>query len=276
MLFCGVGIASAPFSPPREGPSTEVTIRQRSDQILTSTAHARLRFAESARPHREPRPQGRILGVERRGQASGVSIVLDADSERWLNELRSQGSIREQAIKRLHGMLHGIARAEGARRRGSLPADIASNFDDLCLQAADDATVAVVVKLDSFRGASRFTSWAYKFAILEVSARLRRLAWSRRRVVMDELSWGRLASPAQGVDRSLEEQELLTRVKQLVETTLSEHQRQVFLAVVAHEIPIDVIAERTGSSRGAVYKTVHDARRKMRNAMVESGLLEAG
>jgi RNA polymerase sigma-70 factor (ECF subfamily) len=204
-----------------------------------------------------------------------VLPTLDPDSARWLAELRGQGPIREQAVARLHDLLHGVARAEAARRRGSLPRDIAGDLDDLCLQAANDAAVAVMRKLDGFRGASRFTTWAYKFAVLEVSVRLRRRAWSARRVALNEVSWGRLADPAQGPERSLEQRELVTMVRRLAETTLTEHQRRVFLAVVGEEIPIDVIAERTGSSRGAVYKTLHDARRRLRDALVGSGLLEA-
>lgn len=204
-----------------------------------------------------------------------MATALDADSTRWLAELRAEGPAREQAVARLHAMLHGVARAEAARRRGSLPGDIAGDLDDLCLQAANDAAVAVLAKLDGFRGASRFTTWAYKFAILEISVRLRRRAWSKRRLDLDEASWGRLAEPSQGPEQSFEESELLSTVRKLVKTTLTEHQRRVFLAVVGEEVPIDVIAERTGSSRGAVYKTLHDARRKLRDAMDGSGLLGA-
>jgi len=203
-----------------------------------------------------------------------MTTALDSDSAQWLADLRSQGSVREQAVGRLHAMLHGVARAEAARRRGSLPDDIAGDLDDLCLQAANDAAVAVLSKLDSFRGASRFTTWAYKFAVLEVSARLRRRSWSHRRVVLDEASWGHLAEPAQVPGGSIDERRLLEAVRNLVETTLTEHQRMIFLAVVGEEIPIDVIAERIGSSRGAVYKTLHDARRKLRHSLRESGLLE--
>ena len=199
--------------------------------------------------------------------------TLDADSARWLSDLRSEGATRERSVARLHAMLHGVARAEAARRRGTLPADIAGDVDDLCLQAANDAAVAVLAKLDGFRGASRFTTWAYKFAILEVSVRLRRRAWSRRRLELDEASWGRLAAPSPGPEHALHERELLDRVRNLVTTTLTEHQRRVFLAVVGEEIPIDVIAERVGSSRGAIYKTLHDARRKLRDALQGAGLL---
>lgn len=196
-----------------------------------------------------------------------MQTTLDADSARWLSELRAEGATRERSVARLHAMLHGIARAEAARRRGTLPSDLAGDLDDLCLQAANDAAVAVLAKLDGFRGASRFTTWAYKFAILEVSVRLRRRAWSTRRLELDEASWGRLATPSPGPEQDFQHRELLDRVRNLVTTTLTEHQRRIFLAVVGEEIPIDVIAERTGSSRGAIYKTLHDARSKLREAM---------
>ena len=204
-----------------------------------------------------------------------MGTMLDSDSARWLEALRSSGPVRDQALGRLHAMLLNIARAEASRRRGSLPAEIAGDIDDLCLQAANDAAVAILGKLADFRGASRFTTWAYKFAVLEVSTRLRRRAWNARRVDLGEVSWGRLIEPSQGPEGSLEERDLLEGVRKLVETTLTDHQRRVFLAVVAEEIPVDVIAERTQSSRGAVYKALHDARRKLRDGMVTAGLLEA-
>jgi RNA polymerase sigma-70 factor (ECF subfamily) len=202
---------------------------------------------------------------------NSMTTELDDDSARWLEELRSQGPLRGQAHSRLHEILHRVTRAEAFRRRDTLPPDVAGDLDDLCLQAANDAVVAVLGKLDGFRGASRFTTWAYKFALLEVSVRLRRRAWSRRRVALDEVSWGHLVDPAHGPERSVEHEELLSTVRQLVESTLTENQRRVFLAVVSEEIPIDVIAERTGSSRGAVYKALHDARRRLRTAMTVVG-----
>ena len=201
--------------------------------------------------------------------------TLDAESARWLSELRAEGATRERSVAKLHAMLHGIARAEAARRRGTLPADLAGDVDDLCLQAANDAAVAVLSKLDGFRGASRFTTWAYKFAILEVSVRLRRRAWSARRLDLNEASWGRLATPSPGPEQAVQHRELLDGVRNLVDTTLTEHQRRIFLAVVGEEIPIDVIAERTGSSRGAIYKTLHDARGKLRDGLRGAGLLGA-
>ena len=196
---------------------------------------------------------------------------LDEESRRWLEDLRAADPARNRALARLHAILLRIARAEANRRRGSLPGDVLADLDDLCTQAANDALSAILRKLDGFRGASRFTTWAYKFAVLEVSVRLRRRAWTTRRVVLDEAAWGRLADPAADVQRSFQEREMLVAVRKAVEETLTEHQRRVFLAVVAEEVPIDVIAERIGSSRGAVYKVVHDARRKLRAVLATAG-----
>ena len=199
---------------------------------------------------------------------------LDEESRRWLEDLRAPDATRNKALVRLHDLLLRISRAEANRRHGSLPSDVLADMDDLCTQAANDALAAIVRKLDTFRGASRFTTWAYKFAVLEVSVRLRRRAWSTRRVVLDEAAWGRLADPTEDVQRSFREREMLMEVRKAVEETLTQHQRSVFLAAVAEEVPIDVIAERIGSTRGAVYKVVHDARRKLRAVLATAGHLE--
>jgi len=202
-------------------------------------------------------------------------MPFDDDSARWLADLRDAGAVRERALARLHAMLLGVARAEAFRRRSSLPTDVAADIDDLSLQAAHDAMTAILAKLDLFRGESRFTTWAYKFAVLEVSVRLRRRAWSTRRVALDDASWGRLAETAPDAERRVEQKLLLEEVRKLVTTTLTDKQRSIFLAVVAEEVPIDVLAERTGTTRGAVYKMLHDARRKLRESLALSGHLEA-
>jgi RNA polymerase sigma-70 factor (ECF subfamily) len=202
-------------------------------------------------------------------------MPYDQESSCWLEELRAPEAVREKALARLHEMLLRVARAEANRRRGSLPDDILGELDDLCTQAANDALVAILRKLDGFRGDSRFTTWAYKFAILEVSVRLRKRAWSSKRVAFDEAAWDRLVDPAADIQRSLGEPELLSAVRKGIQETLTEHLRGVFLAAVVEEVPIDVIAERIGSSRGAIYKVVHDARRKLREALTAAGYLEA-
>jgi RNA polymerase sigma-70 factor (ECF subfamily) len=132
------------------------------------------------------------------------------------------------------------------------------------MQAADDALMAVLRKLDTYRGQSRFTTWAYKFALLEAGVRLRRRAWQDREVVLEPESWTALAERAAGPAERAEEAELLARVIAAIRDDLSPHQRCVLLALAVEGVPIDVLAERLGTTRGALYKTLHDARRKLR------------
>jgi len=207
------------------------------------------------------------------GLPVNAGVRLDGESERWLRRLRAGGSEREQALADLHLLLLRVAHAEAQRRRRALPDPVLADLDDLCLQAANDALVGVTLKLDEFAGRSRFTSWAIKFAIFEISTRLRRHAWRGRRVDLDELGWSRLADPhTPTAQRRAEQQELLGAVRRAVDETLTPRQREVFVAAVVQEIPIDVLAERLGSNRGAVYKTLHDARRKLRVALASAGM----
>jgi RNA polymerase sigma-70 factor, ECF subfamily len=197
----------------------------------------------------------------------------DGESEGWLRRLRADGTEREQALADLHRLLLRVAHAEAQRRRRTLPDPVLADLEDLCLQAADDALLAVTAKLDEFAGRSRFTSWAIKFAIFEISTRLRRHAWRGRRVQLDELAWSRLPDlNTPTAQRRAEQQELLVAVRRAVDEVLTPRQREVFLAAAVQDMPIDVLAERLGSSRGAVYKTLHDARRKLRGALANAGM----
>ncbi|WP_211216189.1 RNA polymerase sigma factor [Patulibacter americanus] len=177
----------------------------------------------------------------------------------------------DRAVAGLHGLLLGGARKEAHRRLGSLPDAVRADLDDLCLQAANDALQAVVGKLDDFRGDSRFTTWAYKFAIFEISTRLRRHAWRGQRVELDDDAWDRLPGVR---DAGAEQRAVLGLVRQGMDEVLSDRQRLVFSTVVLEEVPIDVLAERLSSNRGAIYKTVHDARRKLRAHVEAAGYAE--
>jgi len=105
---------------------------------------------------------------------------LDEESREWLRGLHAEGSAREDAIARLHGLLVRAASFEVARRRPSLPHLRGNDLDDIAHQAADDALVSVLRRLDDYRGDSRFTTWVYKFALLEAAAAMRRRPWHGR------------------------------------------------------------------------------------------------
>lgn len=157
-----------------------------------------------------------------------------------------------------------------AARRGRNATDpTAADRDDMCTQAANDALLAILRKLDTFKGLSRFTTWASKFAMLEVSSRLRRNAWRDRRIEWSDAAWEKLPDAGRAADRELEAEEQFRLLRRAVKQDLTDRQRLVFAAAVVEEIPIDVLAERLGSSRGAIYKTLHDARAKLRGALAE-------
>lgn len=196
----------------------------------------------------------------------------ERENRDWLDALRDRGPAREAAVGRLHGLLLRAARFELSRRRAALSHVRGEELDDLAVQAADDALVSALGKLDDFRGASRFTTWAYKFAIVEAGVKLRRRAWQSREVTLQDGSWEQIADHGRSAQELLESAEVLDRLRVAVDATLTPHQRSVFVALALNGVPIDVIAERTGSSRGALYKTLHDARRKLRTELAAEGL----
>jgi RNA polymerase sigma-70 factor, ECF subfamily len=202
--------------------------------------------------------------------ASGPAV--DADSRRWLEGLRARGARAEAARAELHDLLLRAARFEIKRRRGVLPHLRGGDLDDLAHQAADDAMVAVLAKLDTYRGDSRFTTWAYKFALLEAGVKLRRRAWQGREIPIEPEHWSVIASERGSPEGVTEDREVLQEIKRAIETELSPHQREVLLAVALNDVPIDVLAERLNTTRGALYKTIHDARRKLRARLAETRL----
>ena len=197
-------------------------------------------------------------------------------SEAWITALTGAGPERERAIAELHGLLLRAARFELARRREALAHVRGEELDDLAVQAADDALMAVLRKLGDFRGESRFTTWAYKFALLEAGVRLRRRAWQGREVVLEPEDWNAFADRGNALQEGLESSELLAALRTAIDDALTVHQRQVFVALALNEVPIDVLAERLETTRGALYKTLHDARRRLRARLAEQGLALAG
>jgi RNA polymerase sigma-70 factor (ECF subfamily) len=201
----------------------------------------------------------------------GRDVSRAEESQAWVTALRSRGAERDQAMARLHDLLLRAARFELRRRRAALSHVRGEELDDIATQAANDAMIAVLAKLDEYRGASRFTTWAYKFALLEAGVKLRRRAWQEREVVLEPEHWPAFSDPGVSAHGALEQAETLEALKSAIET-LTPLQRQVFVALALNEVPIDVLAERLDTTRGALYKTLHDARRKLRAELAAAGL----
>jgi RNA polymerase sigma-70 factor (ECF subfamily) len=139
-------------------------------------------------------------------------------------------------------------------------------------QCADDALVNILAKLDDFKGLSRFTTWAYKFAIFEVSSKLARHAWQRHPPSREDLDLAEIPdSLAPRLGDQAERREQLVALKGAIESDLTPRQREVFVAVALNDVAIDVLALELGSNRNAIYKNLFDARRKLRDSLVTAG-----
>ena len=198
--------------------------------------------------------------------------LLDEESRQWLRDLRSEGRTRDEAVARLHALLLRAARYECARRRSVLPHLRGNDLDDIANQAADDALVSVLARLDDFRGASRFTTWVYKFALLEAAVKLRKRSWQGREVPLEPETWSLFTSTGIEPDAEVEQSELLTILQEAIAEVMTTPQRRVLTALALNGVPIDVLADRLSTTRGALYKTLHDARRKLRKHLDEQGL----
>ena len=203
--------------------------------------------------------------------ASGLESGKVSESQAMLDGLRAGGPAREAAMRELHALLMRGAHHELRRRHDLLVQISYGELDDLATQAADDAMAAILAKLHTFRGASRFTTWAYKFVLLEAGVKARRRAWQGREVALEDESWRRLADAGPCAHQRVEEAELLRAIIDAMENGLTPHQREVFTALALNAVPIDVLAERLTSTRGALYKTLHDARRKLRATLAHAG-----
>jgi RNA polymerase sigma-70 factor, ECF subfamily len=198
--------------------------------------------------------------------------LLDQESREWLDSLRSLGPRRDEAIARLHALLLRAARFEAIRRRPTLPHLRGGDLDDIAMEAADDALMSVLARLDDFRGASRFTTWVYKFALLEAAVKLRKRAWQGRELPLESEAWSLISSDRQTPAEEAEQSAVINTLQRAIQEVLTQHQRHVLVALALNGVPIDVLAERLGTTRGALYKTLHDARRKLRKHLTDSGL----
>jgi RNA polymerase sigma-70 factor, ECF subfamily len=194
----------------------------------------------------------------------------DSPARDWVARLRADGAEGQAAVADLHALLLKAAHFEIGRRAVQDSSLRGGEREDLAQQAADDALMAVLGKLDQFRGESRFTTWAYKFALLEAAVKVRRRTWQGREIPLEDEAWRALADAGASAGRGAEDAELFAALREEIER-LGPRRREVLVAVALNGVPIDVLAERLGSTRGALYKNLHDARRALREALAERG-----
>jgi RNA polymerase sigma-70 factor (ECF subfamily) len=193
-----------------------------------------------------------------------------------VRRLSCPGADRDTAATELHALLLRAARFEIGRRRSAFPQLGGTDLDDLAWQSADDALMSVLRRLGDFRGDSRFTTWAAKFAIVEAGVKVRKHAWRGREVLLPEASWPAIADGGPSPHQLAEARDLLGALREEIYRQLTTRQRQVFVAITLNNVPIDVLAERLNTTRGALYKTLHDARRRLRAALADRGMDTTG
>jgi RNA polymerase sigma-70 factor, ECF subfamily len=206
-------------------------------------------------------------GSAHAGSRTAFATSLDPESQAWLTQLRGRGVVRDAAIARLHRLLVTEARHEVRRRTAALAHPSGRDLDDLALMAADDALMAILSKLGEFRGDARFTTWARRFADLEVPGKIRRRLGHARETPTDSdtkaIASAQYANPV----RQVEARELARTLGDLIAHELTDRQREVLIGLAIHDIDTDVLAQRLDSTPGALYKALHDARRKLKGEL---------
>lgn len=189
----------------------------------------------------------------------------------WVSRLRSPGPDQGIAMARLHQFMLRAAGHQVWRMRSQLGVIGRDAIDDLINQSADEAMTAVLAKLDTFEGRSRFTTWAYKFAILQAASDVRRAGWREREVPLNDI--GPMCDTGTTPTEHVEAADLADALTAAMATALTPHQRRVAVALLVDLVPVDVLAERLGTNRNALYKTLHDARARLRDRLVMTGHL---
>lgn len=210
--------------------------------------------------------------------------MVDRTNEQWLADLRAKPPVQTEAITDLQKRLKRSIFYYLSRERSDL-ADLANQeLDQMAQDMAQDAVLRVLNNLESFRGASRFTTWATKIAIRMAISDLRHAHY--KDYSLDDLTIGgelmpslseAQPAPTQGSkppnpESATEREDVLQKVSQAIEEALTERQRQALLAIAVDGVPLEIVAERMETNRNALYKLLHDARRKLKAHLEAQGL----
>jgi RNA polymerase sigma-70 factor, ECF subfamily len=190
---------------------------------------------------------------------------LDAESQAWWSRLHGCEPVRTDAIEELHERLQREAKFHVRQRVSTLSAFPRSDIDDLATQAADDALIALLRKLGDYRGESQFLTWARRFAALDAQVSVRRrLGRDRVGISRDPDHALLVADPGSSLHDRVEMRERLRSLTMVINNRLTVRQRAVLVAVAIDGASTDTLADELQTTPGAIYKTLHDARVKVR------------
>lgn len=206
---------------------------------------------------------------------SRVEHDVAVENARWVSGLDPDSADYDHTVAKLYGILLKMAYAE-TRRKGSRIKIDGPELDDISHQAAADATMTICRKVATFRGDSRFTTWAYKFVAYDVSSKVNRHFWQRAHVSIEDNDWAFWHSDKTDTPEWLaENNELREAVQRIIRETLTDRQRRAFEAITIHGLPVRQVALEMNSNPNAIYKTMFDARKKLRDGLITAGFLSA-
>jgi RNA polymerase sigma-70 factor (ECF subfamily) len=200
-------------------------------------------------------------------------------NEEWLRALRADGTIQEDALKDLreqlvHGMLAYLAKEGGYR---SAPGSV--DAKQIVEDCAQEALVIIKQKIDTFRGESRFTTWATTVAIRLLLGELRRQKLNRVSIEDSSIGHNWPNRPLEALqsgnpEMALQQDEVWSLLKRIIDKDLTSRQRFVLIASAFQGMPLDLIAAKLGTNRDNVYKTLHDARKKLKGCLTKRGVTQ--
>ena len=205
--------------------------------------------------------------------------MTDRTNEQWLDALRGDGDEQQEALEDLRKRLHRSIYYYLSQDRSDLRDLAAKELQAMAGDMAQDSVLRVMDNLDSFRGESRFTTWTNKIAVRLAISTLRRARY--KNFSLDDLTKDGdfLSADASivndappGPERAAERDDVLDKIMSAFREALTERQYQALVAVALEGVPMDVVAERMGTNRNALYKLIHDARRKLKAHLETQGL----
>ena len=200
-------------------------------------------------------------------------------NEEWLDDLGATGAAQEAAIADLRNLLLRAVLFFFSRNPGEFGGSARDGILQLAEDCAQEALVAVMNHLSDFRGDSKFSTWAYKFAVNIALMTTRRDRW--KDVSLDQLSYSdndtlsewmmRDKSPGLAPDQAAMQGEVGEIIREVIERDLTDKQRDVLIMMIFNEVPMDEVVRRLGTNRNAIYKMLHDARRKLKSGLQARG-----
>lgn len=200
-------------------------------------------------------------------------------NEDWLHDLQAGGEVQENAIAELRNILLRAVLYFFNRNLNDLGGLARDEILQLAEDCAQGALISIMNHLSDFRGDSKFTTWVYKFAINTALMTARRERW--KGVSLEQLSLAddgaftewiiRDKSSTGAPDQSAMQDEVRETIREVIEQDLTDKQRQVLFLIVFNEVPMDEVARQLGANRNAIYKMLHDARRKLKRGLQARG-----